>query len=90
MLNGASDDVISPTDLDVREMALVEDEAAVRGPIVEVLGEFGYRALQGPDGPKGLESCNPTAASTCSSPTSACPASTAVRSPMPRACCGSI
>lgn len=34
---------------------VVEDEAVVRGLIVEVLGELGYRAIEAPDGPKGLE-----------------------------------
>ncbi|MBO9713674.1 MAG: PAS domain-containing protein [Sphingomonas sp.] len=34
---------------------VVEDEPVVRGLIVEVLGELGYRALEAADGPKGLE-----------------------------------
>jgi CheY-like chemotaxis protein len=34
---------------------VVEDEPVVRGLIVEVLGELGYRAIEANDGPKGLE-----------------------------------
>jgi CheY-like chemotaxis protein len=34
---------------------VVEDEPVVRGLIVEVLGELGYRALEAPDGPSGLK-----------------------------------
>ena len=34
---------------------VVEDEAVVRGLIVEVLNELGYQAIEAPDGPKGLE-----------------------------------
>ncbi len=34
---------------------VVEDEAVVRGLIVEVLGDLGYRALEAADGPAGLE-----------------------------------
>ncbi|MCE7795671.1 PAS domain-containing protein [Sphingobium sufflavum] len=34
---------------------VVEDEAVVRGLIVEVLGELGYRAIEAADGVKGLE-----------------------------------
>jgi len=34
---------------------VVEDEPVVRGLIVEVLGELGYRAIEADDGPKGLE-----------------------------------
>ncbi|MDO7844128.1 PAS domain S-box protein [Sphingomonas immobilis] len=34
---------------------VVEDEPVVRGLIVEVLGELGYRAIEAEDGPKGLE-----------------------------------
>jgi PAS domain S-box-containing protein len=34
---------------------LVEDEPVVRGVIVEVLGELGYRALEAADGPSGLK-----------------------------------
>ena len=34
---------------------VVEDEAVVRGLIVEVLGELGYHAIEASDGPKGLE-----------------------------------
>ncbi|GGC48186.1 PAS domain S-box protein [Chelatococcus reniformis] len=34
---------------------VVEDEPVVRGLIVEVLGELGYRAIEASDGPKGLE-----------------------------------
>ncbi len=33
---------------------VVEDEAVVRGLIVEVLGELGYRAIEASDGAKGL------------------------------------
>ena len=33
---------------------VVEDEAVVRGLIVEVLGELGYRAIEAADGPAGL------------------------------------
>ncbi|MFK8252805.1 PAS domain S-box protein [Ancylobacter terrae] len=41
---------------DAGEVVLVvEDEAVVRGLIVEVLGELGYRAIEAGDGPKGLE-----------------------------------
>ena len=34
---------------------VVEDEPVVRGLIVEVLSELGYRAIEAGDGPKGLE-----------------------------------
>ena len=34
---------------------VVEDEPVVRGLIVEVLGELGYRALEAADGPSGLK-----------------------------------
>ncbi|WP_208733593.1 hybrid sensor histidine kinase/response regulator [Pseudomonas duriflava] len=34
---------------------VVEDEHAVRGLVIEVLGELGYRALEAADGPTGLE-----------------------------------
>ncbi|WP_371345557.1 PAS domain S-box protein [Ancylobacter sp. IITR112] len=34
---------------------VVEDEPVVRGLIVEVLNELGYRAIEAGDGPKGLE-----------------------------------
>jgi PAS domain S-box-containing protein len=34
---------------------VVEDEAVVRGLVVEVLRELGYRALEADDGPSGLE-----------------------------------
>lgn len=34
---------------------VVEDEPVVRGLVVEVLGELGYRALEAPDGPSGLK-----------------------------------
>jgi PAS domain S-box-containing protein len=34
---------------------VVEDEAVVRGLIVEVLGELGYQAIEAADGVKGLE-----------------------------------
>jgi PAS domain S-box-containing protein len=34
---------------------VVEDEAVVRGLIVEVLGDLGYRAIEAADGPAGLE-----------------------------------
>ncbi|HEX7874399.1 MAG TPA: PAS domain-containing protein [Sphingobium sp.] len=34
---------------------VVEDEPVVRGLIVEVLAELGYRAIEASDGPKGLE-----------------------------------
>ncbi|TCK31541.1 PAS domain S-box-containing protein [Ancylobacter aquaticus] len=34
---------------------VVEDEPVVRGLIVEVLSELGYRAIEASDGPKGLE-----------------------------------
>ncbi|MEO5586616.1 MAG: PAS domain-containing protein [Novosphingobium sp.] len=34
---------------------VVEDEAVVRGLIVEVLGELGYQAIEAADGTKGLE-----------------------------------
>jgi PAS domain S-box-containing protein len=34
---------------------VVEDEAVVRGLIVEVLGDLGYRAIEAADGPGGLE-----------------------------------
>ena len=34
---------------------VVEDEAVVRGLVVEVLRELGYRALEAVDGPAGLE-----------------------------------
>ncbi|MET0371797.1 MAG: PAS domain S-box protein [Sphingobium sp.] len=41
---------------DAGEVVLVvEDEAVVRGLIVEVLNELGYRAIEASDGPKGLE-----------------------------------
>jgi CheY-like chemotaxis protein len=34
---------------------VVEDEAVVRGVIVEMLGEQGYRTLEAPDGPSALD-----------------------------------
>lgn len=34
---------------------VVEDEPVVRGLIIEVLGDLGYRALEATDGPSGLE-----------------------------------
>jgi CheY-like chemotaxis protein len=34
---------------------VVEDEPVVRGLIVEVLGDLGYRAIEAPDGPAGLK-----------------------------------
>jgi CheY-like chemotaxis protein len=34
---------------------VVEDEAVVRGVIVEMLGEQGYRTLEAVDGPSGLK-----------------------------------
>jgi PAS domain S-box-containing protein len=41
---------------DAGEVVLVvEDEPVVRGLIVEVLGDLGYRAIEAADGPKGLE-----------------------------------
>jgi CheY-like chemotaxis protein len=41
---------------DAGEVVLVvEDEPVVRGLIVEVLSELGYRAIEAADGPKGLE-----------------------------------
>jgi PAS domain S-box-containing protein len=41
---------------DAGEVVLVvEDEPVVRGLIVEVLSELGYRAIEANDGPKGLE-----------------------------------
>lgn len=41
---------------DAGEVVLVvEDEPVVRGLIVEVLGDLGYRAIEAGDGPKGLE-----------------------------------
>jgi len=41
---------------DTGEVVLVvEDEPVVRGLIVEVLSELGYRAIEADDGPKGLE-----------------------------------
>ncbi len=41
---------------DAGEVVLVvEDEPVVRGLIVEVLRELGYRAIEASDGPKGLE-----------------------------------
>ena len=41
---------------DAGEVVLVvEDEAVVRGLIVEVLGELGYRAMEASDGQRGLE-----------------------------------
>jgi PAS domain S-box-containing protein len=41
---------------DADEVVLVvEDEPVVRGLIVEVLSELGYRAIEADDGPKGLE-----------------------------------
>ncbi|MBB6123345.1 PAS domain S-box protein [Sphingobium subterraneum] len=41
---------------DAGEVVLVvEDEPVVRGLILEVLGELGYRALEADDGPKGLD-----------------------------------
>jgi CheY-like chemotaxis protein len=41
---------------DVGEVVLVvEDEAVVRGLIVEVLAELGYQAIEAADGPSGLE-----------------------------------
>ena len=41
---------------DAGEVVLVvEDEPVVRGLIVEVLGDLGYRAIEANDGPKGVE-----------------------------------
>ena len=34
---------------------VVEDEPAVRGLVVDVLDELGYRAARGGDGPAGLQ-----------------------------------
>ncbi|WP_345890119.1 ATP-binding protein [Sphingomonas beigongshangi] len=53
---------------------VVEDETAVRFLVVDVLEDLGYRAIEAVDGPSRLKSCNRGGASTCSSPTSACPA----------------
>jgi CheY-like chemotaxis protein len=35
-------------------IVVVEDEPVVRGLVVEVLGELGYRALEAHDGPSGV------------------------------------
>ena len=48
--------LIQPSPTDRGEVVLVvEDEAVVRGLIVEVLGELGYHAIEAGDGTKGLE-----------------------------------
>ncbi|MES2498550.1 MAG: PAS domain S-box protein [Pseudomonadota bacterium] len=52
----AHTDLIGAPGSDVGETVLVvEDEAVVRGLIVEVLDELGYKAIEAADGPKGLE-----------------------------------
>ena len=65
---------------------VVEDEAAVRELVVEVLSELGYRALEASDGPSGCASWSPGAGSTSWSPMSASPASTAGSWPMRPGC----
>ncbi|AHE57199.1 hypothetical protein NX02_28085 [Sphingomonas sanxanigenens DSM 19645 = NX02] len=40
---------------DGETVLVVEDEAVVRGLIVDVLGELGYNAIEAADGPRGLE-----------------------------------
>ncbi|MCK0208680.1 PAS domain S-box protein [Starkeya koreensis] len=54
----AEEDADRPQDVpgsDAGEVVLVvEDEPVVRGLIVEVLSEFGYRAIEAADGPTGL------------------------------------
>ena len=45
----------APGSEDGEVVLVVEDEPVVRGLIVEVLGELGYRAIEAGDGPKGLE-----------------------------------
>ncbi|OLI64083.1 hypothetical protein IXO151_21060 [Xanthomonas oryzae pv. oryzae] len=44
----------APTDA-AEVVLVVEDEPVVRGLIVEVLTELGYRAIEAGDGPEGLE-----------------------------------
>jgi hypothetical protein len=41
------------------------DEPVVRGLIIEVLSDLGYKALEASDGPKGLENCYRATASIC-------------------------
>ena len=54
---------------------VVEDEPVVRGVILEMLQDQGYRTLEAVDGPSGLRILrNATSGSICWSPTSACPA----------------
>ena len=43
-------------------MLVVDDEPTVRMLVVDVLGELGYRALEAPDGPAGLEVLRSSAA----------------------------
>ena len=55
----AEDDLPNATEAHSAEagetVLVVEDEPVVRGLIVEVLNDLGYRALEAADGPKGLE-----------------------------------
>jgi PAS domain S-box-containing protein len=67
------------------EMVLViEDEPVVRGVILEMLGEQGYRTLEAVDGPSGLKILQSSEPIDLLSPTSACPVSVAARSPIRR------
>ncbi|MDB5725618.1 MAG: hybrid sensor histidine kinase/response regulator, partial [Novosphingobium sp.] len=52
----AADGMVGAPPTDRGEVVLVvEDEAVVRGLIVEVLGELGYHAIEASDGVKGLD-----------------------------------
>ncbi len=53
---------------------VVDDEPTVRMLVADVLADLGYAALEAGDGPSGLKVLQAAPASTCSSPTSACPA----------------
>jgi PAS domain S-box-containing protein len=49
-------EAVKPGDADVGETVLVvEDEPVVRGLVIELLTDLGYRVLEASDGPKGLE-----------------------------------
>jgi CheY-like chemotaxis protein len=59
--DGVSEPVDGPqTARDGEVVLVVEDEPVVRGLIVEVLNELGYRALEAADGPGGLETLQST------------------------------
>jgi len=64
-----------------RDRAVVEDEAVVRGVILEMLGEQGYRTLEAVDGPSGLRSLRAHERIDLLVTDIVCPASTAANSP---------